>query len=53
MADATIDWAQDANLYPANFPHFVRGRDSVRKHITALFNSKVRHYEERSDELGI
>ena len=52
-ADATIDWAQDANLYPANFPHFVRGRDSVRKHITALFNSKVRHYEERSDELGI
>ena len=30
-SDLKIDWAQDASLYPASYPHFVRGRDSVRK----------------------
>ncbi|GMH94109.1 hypothetical protein TrST_g819, partial [Triparma strigata] len=27
--NATIDWNQDPSLYPADYPHFVRGRDSV------------------------
>ncbi|GMH88971.1 hypothetical protein TrVE_jg13726, partial [Triparma verrucosa] len=44
-ADATIDWNQDPSLYPADYPHFVRGRDSVRKHLTSLFNSKIAMYD--------
>ena len=43
--DASIDWGQDPSLYPANYPHYIRGRDSLRKHITSLFNSKIAMYD--------
>ena len=37
--DLNIDFSQPATLYPESFPHFVRGRDSLREHITSLFTS--------------
>ena len=40
-----VDYAQDANMYPESFPHFVRGRDSVRKYITSLFTSQIAIYD--------
>ena len=42
--DATIDFPQAADLYPVGFPHFVRGRDSLRGHITKLVSSRVSYY---------
>jgi len=43
--DVNIDYAQDATLYPESFPHFVRGRDSLREYITKLFTSKIAAYD--------
>ena len=40
-----IDYAQDAGLYPESFPHFVRGRDSLREYITSLFTSQIAIYD--------
>jgi len=43
--DLNIDYPQDPGLYPENYPHFVRGRDSLREHITALFSSQIALYD--------
>mmetsp|Transcript_60505 Transcript_60505/g.91260 ORF Transcript_60505/g.91260 Transcript_60505/m.91260 type:complete len:1363 (+) Transcript_60505:182-4270(+) len=43
--DLNIDYAQDATLYPESFPHFVRGRDSLREYITSLFTSQIAIYD--------
>ena len=40
-----IDWFQPRDLYPEEFPYFVRGRDSVRSYITQLFNKEVTMYD--------
>ena len=40
-----IDYRQPADLYPESFPHFVRGRDSVREYITSLFTSQIAIYD--------
>ena len=45
MATINIDHAQPSDLYPESFPHFVRGRDSVRKYITSLFTSRIAMYD--------
>jgi 5-methyltetrahydrofolate--homocysteine methyltransferase len=45
FGDGTLDFAQDPKLYPAGFPHFVRGRDSLREHITKHFSSKMAYYD--------
>ncbi|CAM9123188.1 unnamed protein product [Ectocarpus fasciculatus] len=39
------DWAQGEDSAPASFPYFVRGRDSLRSHITTLFNTEVTLYD--------
>ena len=44
-ATLNMDYAQDANTYPESFPHFVRGRDSVRNYITSLFTSQIAIYD--------
>jgi 5-methyltetrahydrofolate--homocysteine methyltransferase len=41
----TIDYGQDATLYPEGFPYFVRGRDSLREYITSLFLSQIAIYD--------
>ncbi len=43
--EINIDYAQPTDLYPESFPHFVRGRDSVREYITALFTSQIAIYD--------
>lgn len=43
--DVNIDYPQDATLYPESFPHFVRGRDSLREYITSLFTSQIAIYD--------
>lgn len=43
--DINIDYAQPSTLYPESFPHFVRGRDSVREYITSLFTSQIAMYD--------
>ena len=40
-----IDYAQDAGVYPESFPYYVRGRDSLRTHITKLFNSRIAMFD--------
>jgi len=40
-----IDYSQPNDLYPESFPHFVRGRDSVRSHIASLFTSRIAAYD--------
>ena len=40
-----IDYAQPHDTYPAEFPYFVRGRDSVRSYITKLFTSQIAIYD--------
>jgi len=44
-SDLRTDWNCDASSAPANYPYFVRGRDSVRKYITDLFNSEITMYD--------
>ena len=44
-SDLSLDWAQPKDTFPENFPHFVRGRDSLRTYITELFNSEVTMYD--------
>jgi methionine synthase I (cobalamin-dependent) len=43
--DIQIDWNQPADLYPEGFPYYVRGRDSLREHITKLFTSRISIYD--------
>ena len=43
--DINIDYSQEASLYPESFPHFVRGRDSLREYITALFTREIAIYD--------
>jgi len=43
--DINLDYAQPSDLYPTSFPHFVRGRDSVREYITSLFTSQIAIYD--------
>ena len=43
--DMPIDWAMPADTYPASYPHFVRGRDSLREHITQLFTTEIALYD--------
>jgi len=40
-----IDYAQSNDLYPESFPHFVRGRDSLREYITSLFTTEIAIYD--------
>ena len=40
-----IDYQQGESFYPASFPYYVRGRDSLRKHITKLFTSRIAIYD--------
>jgi 5-methyltetrahydrofolate--homocysteine methyltransferase len=40
-----VDYQQEATLYPESFPYFVRGRDSLRTYITALFTSQIAIYD--------
>ena len=44
-SDLKIDWCQDSDLYPECYPHFVRGRDSLREYVTKLFNSEIALYD--------
>jgi 5-methyltetrahydrofolate--homocysteine methyltransferase len=43
--DTQVDWAQPADLYPEGYPYYVRGRDSLREHITKLFTSRIALYD--------
>lgn len=43
--DLNTEWAQPKDLYPDGFPYFVRGRDSVRRYITELFQSHIVFYD--------
>ena len=45
IKDINIDYGQPADLYPESFPHFVRGRDSLRTYITKLFTSQIAMYD--------
>jgi Pterin binding enzyme/Homocysteine S-methyltransferase len=40
-----LDYQQPADLYPAEFPYFVRGRDSMRTYVTSLFTSQIAMYD--------
>merc|ERR1719491_1964226 len=40
-----MNFEQPSNLYPKSFPHFVRGRDSVRTHLTSLFTNQIAIYD--------
>ena len=40
-----LDYAQPNDLYPESFPHYVRGRDSLREYITSLFTSRIAIYD--------
>ena len=40
-----IDYQQPSDLYPESFPHYVRGRDSLRRYITELFTSQIAIYD--------
>ena len=40
-----LDHCQSVDKFPESFPHFVRGRDSLRKHISTLFQSKIASYD--------
>ena len=44
-SEGYLDYAQDVDLYPESFPHFVRGRDSLRTYITELFTSQIAIYD--------
>ena len=43
--DLCMDWSGDAGSTPAAYPYFVRGRDSLRVHITELFNTEITMYD--------
>ena len=40
-----LDYTQPSDTYPSSFPHFVRGRDSVREYVTKLFTSRIAIYD--------
>ena len=44
-SELTMSWGQPADLYPASYPHFVRGRDSLRGYISKLFTSEISMYD--------
>ena len=43
--DIILNYTQDSSSYPESFPHFVRGRDSLREYITSLFTSQIAMYD--------
>lgn len=43
--DLRVDWVGDGSTLPAEYPYFVRGRDSVRKYITTLFTTEIAMYD--------
>ena len=43
--DINLTYTQDSSTYPESFPHFVRGRDSLREYITSLFTSQIAIYD--------
>jgi 5-methyltetrahydrofolate--homocysteine methyltransferase len=43
--DISIDYEQPHGLYPEEYPHFVRSRDSVREYITSLFTNEIAIYD--------
>jgi len=43
--DVSIDYDQPHGLYPREYPHFVRSRDSVREYITSLFTNEIAIYD--------
>jgi len=45
LTKPNLDYAQESSMYPESFPHFVRGRDSLREHITSLFTSRIALYD--------
>ena len=40
-----MDYQQSVDLYPSGYPYFVRGRDSLRQHITSLFTTEIAMYD--------
>jgi len=45
FADLRTTWTQKPDTYPAGFPYFVRGRDSVRSYISELFQTRITMYD--------
>jgi 5-methyltetrahydrofolate--homocysteine methyltransferase len=45
FGNASIDYTQEADVCPEKFPHFVRGRDSVRTYISQLFTTRIAYYD--------
>jgi 5-methyltetrahydrofolate--homocysteine methyltransferase len=45
FGDLRTSWTQEPTLYPAGFPYFVRGRDSVRSYLTELFQTRITMYD--------
>jgi len=43
--NAQIDYAQNPETYPAGFPYYVRGRDSLREYISTLFTTQIAIYD--------
>ena len=40
-----LSWRQEDSLYPEGFPHFVRGRDSLREYLTKQFTEEITLYD--------
>jgi len=49
--DFNLNYAQWASLYPKSFPHFVRGRDSIREYITSSFTDHIVIYDSSMDTM--
>ena len=45
LTKPNLDFSQPSDTYPESFPHFVRGRDSLREYITTLFTSRIALYD--------
>jgi hypothetical protein len=45
FGDGKIDYAQDADMYPKDYPYYVRGRDSLRRHIAKQFTTRMSFYD--------
>jgi len=45
FGNASIDYTQQTNMFPKSFPHFVRGRDSLRTYISQLFTTRIGYYD--------
>lgn len=44
-SDLRVDWAVTDSTVGTAYPYFVRGRDSVRRYITELFNTEIAMYD--------